>query len=159
MKNLYLYTLMCWQHRLEYPGLHRTILTGGTRRCGIELCKLIWSTLNYLADIWDFNPVERILTLTTWLPFNTGLFEMIVGGFNNLPPHSPDATPRDFFLWGYVKDRVCVPPLQRKYPGTEGMNQNCHWNHHRWHATNSLEWTRMNSIIVVMFVESQRVHI
>jgi len=23
----------------------------------------------------------------------------------------------------------------RKYPGTEGTNQNRHWNHHRWHAT------------------------
>jgi len=27
-------------------------------------------------------------------------------GFNNLPPRSPDATPCDFFLWGYVKDQV-----------------------------------------------------
>jgi len=25
------------------------------------------------------------------------------------------------------------------YLGTEGTNQNRHWNHHRWHATNSLE--------------------
>jgi len=24
---------------------------------------------------------------------------------------SPDATPCDFFLWGYVKDQICVPPL------------------------------------------------
>ena len=32
----------------------------------------------------------------------------------------------------------------RKYPGTEGMNQNRHWNHHRWHATNSLERTRLS---------------
>ena len=24
---------------------------------------------------------------------------------------SPDATPCDFFLWGYVKDQVYVPPL------------------------------------------------
>jgi len=32
-------------------------------------------------------------------------------GFNNLPPRSPDATPCDFFLWGYVKDQVYVPPL------------------------------------------------
>ena len=31
--------------------------------------------------------------------------------FNNLPPRSPDATPCDFFLWGYVKDQVYVPPL------------------------------------------------
>ena len=27
------------------------------------------------------------------------------------PPRSPDATPCDFFLWGYVKDQVYVPPL------------------------------------------------
>jgi len=23
-------------------------------------------------------------------------------------------------------------------PGTESTNQNRHWNHHRWHATNGL---------------------
>ena len=32
----------------------------------------------------------------------------------------------------------------RKFPGTEGTNQNRHWNHHRWHATNSLERTRLS---------------
>jgi len=26
----------------------------------------------------------------------------------------------------------------------EGTNQNRHWNHHRWHATNSLERTRIS---------------
>jgi hypothetical protein len=29
------------------------------------------------------------------------------------PPRSPDLTPCDFFLWGYVKDTVYVPPLSR----------------------------------------------
>jgi len=37
-------------------------------------------------------------------------------GFNNLPPHSPDTTSCDFFLWGYVKDRVYVPPLPANIP-------------------------------------------
>ena len=37
-------------------------------------------------------------------------------GFNNLPPRSPDANPRDFFLWGYVKDQVYVPPLPASIP-------------------------------------------
>jgi len=32
----------------------------------------------------------------------------------------------------------------RTHPGTEGTNQNRHWNHHRWHATNSLERTRIS---------------
>ena len=27
------------------------------------------------------------------------------------PPRSPDLTPYDFFLWGFVKDAVFVPPL------------------------------------------------
>ena len=28
-------------------------------------------------------------------------------------PRSPDLTPCDFFLWGFVKDSVYVPPLPR----------------------------------------------
>jgi hypothetical protein len=27
------------------------------------------------------------------------------------PPGSPDLTPLEFFFWGFVKDRVFVPPL------------------------------------------------
>ena len=38
------------------------------------------------------------------------------GGFNNFPPRSPDATPYDFFLWGYIKDQVYVPPLPATIP-------------------------------------------
>jgi hypothetical protein len=30
--------------------------------------------------------------------------------FHTWPPRSPDLTPCDFFLWGYVKDVVYVPP-------------------------------------------------
>jgi hypothetical protein len=32
------------------------------------------------------------------------------------PPQSPELTPCDFFLWGYVKDRVYVPPMPRDLP-------------------------------------------
>jgi len=31
------------------------------------------------------------------------------------PPRSPDLTPLDFFLWGFVKDRVFVPPLPANF--------------------------------------------
>jgi len=37
-------------------------------------------------------------------------------GFNKLPPLPPDATPCNFFLWGYVKDQVYVPPLPASIP-------------------------------------------
>ena len=33
-----------------------------------------------------------------------------------MPSPSPDATPCDFFLWGYVKDQVYVPPLPASIP-------------------------------------------
>jgi len=36
--------------------------------------------------------------------------------FNNVPPRSPDVTPCDFFLWGYVTDHVNVPPLPANIP-------------------------------------------
>jgi len=32
------------------------------------------------------------------------------------PPRSPDATPRDFFLWCYVNDQGYVPPLHTSIP-------------------------------------------
>jgi hypothetical protein len=38
---------------------------------------------------------------------------MIVGV---LTPRSPDVTPRGFFLWGYVKDQIYVPPLTAGIP-------------------------------------------
>lgn len=31
--------------------------------------------------------------------------------YKRWPPRSPDLTPCDYFLWGYVKDKVFVPPL------------------------------------------------
>lgn len=36
--------------------------------------------------------------------------------FMSWPPRSPDLTPCDFFLWGYVKDSVFKPPLPRNVP-------------------------------------------
>ena len=39
-----------------------------------------------------------------------------LSGCWQLPPRSPDATPCDFFLWGYVKDQIYVPPLPASIP-------------------------------------------
>ena len=54
------------------------------------------------------------------------------------PPPSPDLTPCDFFLWGYVKALVYVPPLpanvnelkQRITIALETVNQDK--LHHVW---------------------------
>jgi len=39
------------------------------------------------------------------------------------PPRSPDATPCDFFLWGYVKDQIYVPPLPTSTPELKVWNR------------------------------------
>jgi len=60
-------------------------------------------------------------------------------------PRSPDATPFGFFVRGYVKDQVYVPPLPASTPELKVVI--CY------------KEFGTNSIIVLMFVESQRVHI
>jgi len=33
------------------------------------------------------------------------------GGMMAWPPRSPDSTPLDFTVWGYINDKVFAPPL------------------------------------------------
>ena len=47
---------------------------------------------------------------------NTRVIQNDCRGFKNLPSRSPDATPCDFLLWGYVQDQVHVPPLPASIP-------------------------------------------
>ena len=75
-------------------------------------------------------------------------------GFNNLPPRSPDSTPCDFFLWGYVKDQVYVPSLPGSIPELKVRIRTAIET-----ITADMLQFRTNSIIVLMFVESQTVHI
>ena len=59
------------------------------------------------------------MLVTACLPANLFVYRVIQNdcqGFNNLPPRSPHATPCDFFLWGYIKDQVYVPPLSASIP-------------------------------------------
>ena len=43
--------------------------------------------------------------------------------FGTWPPRSPDLTVCDFFLWGFVKDDVYVPPLPKTLPELrQGIN-------------------------------------
>ena len=89
----------------------------------------------------------RIYLIATELrTSNTGLLKMIVRVLTTChTPRSPDATPHDFFLWGDVKDQVYVPPLPASIPELKVVT--CY------------KQFGTNSIIVLMFVESQRVHI
>ena len=74
---------------------------------------------------------------------NTGLFEMIVGILTTATSFSR-SNPMWFLSMGLRQGSGLCSSSSRKYPGTEGTNQNRHWNHHRWHATDSLERTRLS---------------
>ena len=67
---------------------------------------------------------------------------------------SPDATPCDFFLWGTVKDQVYVPPLPASIPELKVRIRTAIET-----ITVDMIQFGTKSIIVLMFVESQRVHI
>jgi len=73
----------------------------------------------------------------------TVLFEMIVKVLTTATSFSR-CNPMWFLSMGLPQGSGLCSFSSCKYPGTEGSNQNHHWNHHRWHATNSLEWTRLS---------------
>ena len=45
------------------------------------------------------------------MAFNIGRTGQEDDALMRWPPRSPDLTPYDLFLWGFVKDTVFVPPL------------------------------------------------
>jgi len=67
---------------------------------------------------------------------------MIVGVLTTATSFSR-CNPMWFLSVGLRQGSGLCSSSSRKYPGNEGTNQNRHWNHHRWHATNSLERTRL----------------
>jgi len=88
--------------------------------------------------------LECLSGFITWLCFHcAGLFEMIVG-FLTTPTSFSRCNPIWCLSMGLRQGSGLCSSSSHKYPGTERTNQNRHWNHHRWHATNSLERTRLS---------------
>ena len=54
----------------------------------------------------------------------------------NCPAAIPQQIRETTTIWQFHPRVVCTVSRDRVrvYPGTEGTNQNRHWNHHRWHA-------------------------
>jgi hypothetical protein len=63
------------------------------------------------VSTWRRAPSPIHSEVTTFL--NIRLSERWIGwgGYTFWPPRSPDLTPLDFSLWGFVKDKVYVPPV------------------------------------------------
>ena len=73
---------------------------------------------NYDDDILQPDGTPPHFHRNVWVLLNRVLQQRWIGraakGDNHLlpwPPRSLDLTPCDFFLWGFVKDSVYVPPL------------------------------------------------
>jgi hypothetical protein len=109
LKDLWAF-LLRWSHcdRSYLPWHAGTVVTpaAGRRQCWLHLSTW-WCPpppLHYHNDVRGH--------LKDWLPQRW--FGRAAFGDQELlhwPPRSPDLTPCDFFLWGYIKDRVFVPPL------------------------------------------------
>ena len=107
------------------------------------------SSADLRSDSSAYNRLSHDTAFKYQIYVYTELFKNDCRGVNKLVINntrlSPDATPCDFLLWGYVKDQVYVPPLPASIPELKVVK--CY------------KQFGTNSIIVLMFVESQRVHI
>ena len=89
--------------------------------------------------------LKRHMITTISAGSNTGLLKMMVGFLTTrLATSFSRCKPMWFLSMGLRQGSGLCSSCSRKYPGTEATNQNRHWNHHSWHATNSLERNRLS---------------
>lgn len=60
------------------------------------------------------------------------------------PPHSPDLTPCDYFLWGYVKEQVFVPTVPLDI-GELKLNYRSHQENWQEHVRKSMGWAGLET--------------
>ena len=66
-----------------------------------------------VQDVWfqqDGASPHTARNVVAWLEETFGENFISFKTGNVWPPHSPDLSPLDFYLWGYLKDRVYTPP-------------------------------------------------
>jgi len=103
---------------------------------------LNWRRFVKIQVFWDVCKVTSVSLERSVFETSvyTGLFEMIVGVLTTATSFSR-CNPMWFLSMGLRQGSDLCSSSSRDYPGTEGTNQNRHWNHHRGHATDSLERT------------------
>jgi transposase len=68
-----------------------------------------------LRNVWfqhDGAPAHKTSPVKQYLVTEFGNQIIGYGGFEEWPPRSPDLTPLDFFLWGYLKQQVYATPQE-----------------------------------------------
>ena len=132
------------KHSLSLSHTHTHILANGKNRCQYHSNNwIVWiGAADYRGSVTYFHGnIIRHFILMWW---NTELLEMIVGVLiTRLATSFSRCNPMWFLSIGLRQGSGLCSSSSRKYLGTEGTNQNRHWNHRRWHAINSLERTRL----------------
>ncbi|GBM96167.1 hypothetical protein AVEN_23260-1 [Araneus ventricosus] len=76
------------------------------------LRKQLW--LSDLRNVWfqhDGAPPHKVSSVQQYIRDTFQQHVICYGGCVEWPPRSPDLNPLDFFLWGYIKQRVyAIPP-------------------------------------------------
>ncbi|GBN84394.1 hypothetical protein AVEN_142057-1 [Araneus ventricosus] len=93
-----------------------------------ENCTIYWKKVNYkvvqhhqfkdlplsdLRNVWfqhDGAPPHRVSSVQQHIRDTFQQQVIGYGGSVECPPRSPDLNPLDFFLWGYIKQRVYATP-------------------------------------------------
>ena len=117
---------------------------------GYSSLKILPVVMFNMAWVWKVFALEHLhIHQFDWAwDLYTELFEMIVGVLRTATLFSR-CNPMRFLSMGLRHgSNLCssssCSSSSRKYPRTQGVNQNRHWNHHRWHATNSFGTTRLS---------------
>ncbi|GBL91398.1 hypothetical protein AVEN_136910-1 [Araneus ventricosus] len=98
---------------MRYARKQLTGLPGGKIRSNRSYLKNEDLPLSDLRNVWfqhDGAPPHKVSSVQQYI---RDTFQQQVIGYDGCvewPPRSPDLNPLDFFLWGYIKQRVYATP-------------------------------------------------
>ena len=108
--------------RLEVRGAVRPVYWS----LGVKRLRINSLNTSLFADIQKFplarDPYKKSFAISNFLKYFIQGLSKIFEHLLLWPPRSPDLTPCDFFLWGYVKDNAYKPQ-------TAGSHSSCGANH------------------------------
>ncbi|GBL72830.1 hypothetical protein AVEN_128034-1 [Araneus ventricosus] len=84
--------------------------------------------LSNLRNVWfqhDGAPLHKVSSVQQYIRDTFQQQVIGYGGFVEWPPRSPDLNPMDFFLWGYIKQRVCAIPPPTLQELRNGITDSC----------------------------------
>jgi len=130
---------MHMRHSSQWPArLYNIFQHYLINRTIFEKKKLLYTKCVFWFSLQHFSQTFLILRTERDMIINVQCYTKWLSGFNNCH------LVLQILSMGLRQGSGLCSASSRKYSGTEVTNQNRHWNHHRWHATISLERTRLS---------------